>query len=306
MQENKYYNEIKDILINNEINKKVKDYFKNKAELESYYNVGKLLFEAGKHYGNGIIKEYSIKLTKELNIKYTKSSLYNMINFYKLFVNFQTLSGKSQTLSDFLSWSHYVELLKFEDINEINYYISQVEEKNLSVRDLRKIIKDKEYERLDESTKEKLKHNEELSIVDEIKNPILINNKSNIDVNNIKEKVLQKIILDDITNFLKQLGNGYAFIDSEYKIKVGNTYNYIDILLYNVIYHCYVVVELKVTPLKKEHIGQIEVYMNNIDFNLKGINDNKTIGLIVVKENNEYIIKYSSDKRIKSLEYEFI
>ena len=201
----------------------------------------------------------------------------------------------------FTTWSHYVELLSINDINEINYYISQIEYRHLSVRELRKIIKEKEYEKLPKTTKDKIINNEQISVIEEIKDPILINNKNNIDI--VKEKVLQKIILEDINNFLKQLGIGYSYIQNEYKIKIGNNYNYIDILLYNVIHHCYVVVELKTTPLKKEHIGQMEVYMNNIDFNLKGINDNKTIGLIVVKENNKYIIKYSSDKRIKAVEY---
>ena len=147
-----------------------------------------------------------------------------------------------------------------------------------------------------------MKHNEELSLVDTIKDPILIKS-NNLNINTIKEKTLQKLILDDLNNFLSQLGSGYTYVKNEYKIKIGNTYNYIDILLYNYIFKCFVVVELKVTPLKKEHIGQIEIYMNYIDFNLKGITDNKTIGLIVTKENNEYIIKYSSDKRIKAIEY---
>ena len=288
-----YYNEIKEALINNEINKKVKDYSKNKVELESYYNVGKMIYDAGKHYGEGIIKEYSIKLTKELGKGYTFTSLMRIRKFY-------ILSEKVATVPQLLTWSHYVELLKFDDINIINYYVNQVENRHLSVRELRKIIKNKEYERLPETTKEKLKNNEEVSLIEIVKDPILIKS-NNIDINNIKEKTLQKLILDDLNNFLSQLGSGYTYVRNEYKIKIGDTYNYIDILLYNVIYHCYVVVELKVTPLKKEHIGQVEVYMNYIDFNLKDITDNKTIGLIVTKENDEYIIKYSSDKRIKAV-----
>ncbi len=103
-----------------------------------------------------------------------------------------------------------------------------------------------------------------------IKNPIIINNKNSYET--ISEKVLQKIILEDISSFLKELGNGFSFIDNEYKIKLGNKYNYIDLLLYNIIYKCYVVVELKITTLKKEHIGQIQVYMNYIDKNIKTIN----------------------------------
>lgn len=296
-----YYNEIKEILINNEINKRVKDYSKNKVELESYYNVGKLLVEAqgGEEkntYGNALIKKYSIKLKKELNINYNERTLRRMRQFYLTFKNWSALTTE-------LTISHYTVLMTIKDIEKMKYYINVAKRDRIGYRKLQKIIKEKEYERLPESTKEKLKNNEELSLVETIKDPILIKS-NNIDINNIKEKTLQKLILDDLNNFLSQLGNGYTYVRNEYKIQIGNTYNYIDILLYNVIYHCYVVVELKVTPLKKEHIGQVEVYMNYIDYNVKNITDNKTIGLIVTKENNKYIIKYSSDKRIKTIEYQ--
>lgn len=137
-----------------------------------------------------------------------------------------------------------------------------------------------------------------------IKNPIIINNKNSYET--ISEKVLQKIILEDISSFLKELGNGFSFIDNEYKIKLGNKYNYIDLLLYNIIYKCYVVVELKITTLKKEHIGQIQVYMNYIDKNIKTINEDKTIGIILVKKDNKYIMEYCSDNRIIAKEYELV
>lgn len=102
------------------------------------------------------------------------------------------------------------------------------------------------------------------------------------------------------------MGEGYSFIKSEYKIKIGNHYNYIDIFLFNYIYNCFVVLELKVTELKKEHIGQIEVYMNYIDKHVKSINQNKTIGIIIVKENNKFIIRYRSDERIIAREYQLV
>ena len=105
---------------------------------------------------------------------------------------------------------------------------------------------------------------------------------------------------------MKELGNGFSFIDSEYKIKLGDRYNYIDLLLFNIEYNCYVVIELKITELKKEHIGQIQVYMNYIDNNLKTINQDKTIGIIICKKNNQYIIEYCSDSRITSKEYEIV
>ena len=139
-----YYKKIKNELINNEVYKKVKNYSKNRSDLNTYYKVGKLLNDAGKSYGEGIIKKYSDRLTKELGKGYGLSNLKNMRRFYNI--------AKSQTVSDLLSWSHYVELLKIDDINKINYYIRITEEQNLSVRKLRDRIKSSEYERLDDNT----------------------------------------------------------------------------------------------------------------------------------------------------------
>ncbi len=289
-----YYNEIKENLINNEITKKVKDYSKNRSDLNTYYNVGKLLAEAGKHYGEGIIKEYSKRLTKELGKIYNISSL-------KRFRQFYIIIQKGATMSHQLAWSHWYEMLPIKDINKINYYIKISEQHNLSVRELRTRIKNNEYERLDEETKLKLINKENTEVKDFIKEPIII--KNSLNYNDISEKVLKKLILEDIDSFLKELGNGFCYIGSEYKIKIGTNYNYIDLLLYNIEFNCYVVVELKVTELKKEHIGQIEVYMNYIDSNLKRINQNKTIGIIIVRKNNKFIMEYCSDKRILSKKY---
>ena len=290
-----YYNEIKNELINNEITKRVKDYSKNKSDLNTYYNVGKLLSEAGKHYGEGIIKEYSNKLTKELGKGYTFTSLTRMKKFYAII-------SKLATVSQHLTYGHYVELLPYKDINKIKYYIKIIEEQNLSIRQLRERIKNKEYERLDEKTKLKLKEEKNnLEVKDLIKEPILIKNKGNYEV--ISEKVLQNLILEDIPSFLDELGTGFTFIRNEYKIKIGDRYNYIDLLLFNIEFNCYTVVELKVTELKKEHIGQIQTYMNYIDKNLKTINQDKTIGIIIVRKNNKFIMEYCSDKRILAKEY---
>ena len=291
-----YYNEIKTELINNEITKKVKNYSINRSDLTTYYNVGKLLAEAGKHYGEGMIKEYSEKLTADLNKKYSYRSLNYMMKFYEL--------QKMQSVTANLSWGHWIELLSIKNINEMKYYINQAEKLFLTTRELRQRIKNNEYERLDESTKEKLKEKEELKLPDLVKDPIQIRNTSGN--NEISEKVLQKFILEDIESFLKELGNGFCFIGSEYKIKIGDRYNYIDLLLFNYQFNCFVVVELKVTELKKEHIGQIEFYMNYIDKNLKNINQNKTIGIIICKKENKYVIEYCSDDRIIAREYELM
>ena len=296
-----FYNEIKEILINNEITKRVKDYSKNKSDLDSYFKVGKILIEAQggearAKYGDNLIKEYSKKLTSELGKSYSVTSLKYMRQFY--------LFQKGQPVVDQLSWSHYTIILSLKNIDKINYYIEQIKNYHWSKRELISRIKSNEYERLDDNTKNKLINNDNVEVLDLVKNPIIINNKYNL--TDIKENVLKKLILDDIEGFMKELGNGYCFISSEYKIKVGNTFNYIDILLFNYIYNCFVVTELKVTELKKEHLGQIQVYMNYIDKFVKSINHDKTIGIIVVKKDNKYIIEYSSDPRIISREYELV
>ena len=149
----------------------------------------------------------------------------------------------------------------------------------------------------------KLINKEEVNVSDFIKNPIIIKNKYNYDIENISEKILQRLIIEDIEGFMKELGDGFCFIGSEYKIKIGSTYNYIDLLLFNIKFNCYVVIELKVCELKKEHIGQIEVYMNYIDRHIKSTNQDKTIGIIISRRNNHYYIEYSSDKRILTREY---
>ena len=294
-----YYNEIKTEILNNEITKRVKDYSKNKSDLTTYYNVGKLLSEAGKHYGEGIIKEYSEKLENDINLKYTERTLRRIRQFYLFCV-----VSKWSTLSTKLTWSHFCELLKINNTNEIKYYITICEQNNLSVRQLRERIKNKEYERLDEQTKLKIINEEKLKLQDTIKNPIIIKNNANYEV--ISEKVLQKMILEDIPSFLKELGNSFCFISNEYQIKIGNNYNYIDLLLYNIEFNCYVVIELKITKLKKEHIGQIEVYMNYIDKNLRKITQDKTIGIILCKKDNKFIMEYCSDERIHIREYNLI
>ncbi len=291
-----YYNDIKQELINNEINRKVKNYSINKSDLNTYYNVGKMLSEAGKHYGEGIIREYSKRLTLELNKKYSYRSLNYMVRFYEL--------QKVQSLTANLSWGHWIELLAIKDVNKIKYYIKQIEILCLTTRQLREKIKSKEYERLDENTKNKLVEKAASTVFDYVKNPILIKNINNYEC--VSEKILQKLILEDIPSFMEELGTGFSFIGNEYKIKLGNNYNYIDLLLFNIEFNCYVVIELKVTELKKEHVGQIQVYMNYIDNNLRKINQDKTIGIIICKKENKYIIEYCSDNRIIARRYEIV
>jgi predicted nuclease of restriction endonuclease-like (RecB) superfamily len=208
-----------------------------------------------------------------------------------------------QTLSAKLNWSQLTELLKFENTYEINYYIDIASKQNLSVRELRRRIKSNEYERLSDEAKDKLINNKEVSIKDNILNPIVINT-SNKSINIFNEKVLKELILNDIENFMKQLGNGYSYVGNEYPILLGDRYNYIDLLLFNYIFNCFIVIELKVTELKKEHIGQIETYMHYIDSNIKSLYQNNTIGIIICKKDNKFVMEYCSDNRVFRTTYQ--
>ena len=243
-----YYKEIKTKIIDNETYERVKDYSKERHRVITYFEIGKLLNEAGGKYGDNIINEYSKKLVVEVSKKYNRRTLFRMKQFYKIFSN-----KKMSQVATQLSWSHYVELLP-----------------KLDVKDL-------------------------------VPDPILIKNKNNIEI--ITEKVLHNLILEDIPSFMKKLGNGYSFIDGEYKIKIGDTYHKIDLLLFNIKYNAYVVLELKVTEFKAEYISQIQKYMNYIDKNVKEISNNNTIGILICKRKNKFVIEYCSDERIVVREY---
>ena len=200
--------------MNNEVYKKVKDYSKNRNDLSTYYNVGKLLVEAQggesrAKYGDNLIKEYSDKLTNEIGKGYTVSALKRMRKFYSII-------RKGATLSHHLMWSHYVELLKFDDVNKINYYVDILVKQNLSVRELRYKIKNREYDRLSIEVREKLINNEKNKVNDFIKNPILIRNSYNY--TKITEKILEQLIIEDLDSLVVVF---LSLVSQSNKLKLG-------------------------------------------------------------------------------------
>ena len=294
-----YYNEIKNKLIDDEVYSKVKDYSKERHKVITYFEIGKLLTEAGGKYGDNIIDEYSKKLVVEVGKKYNRRTLFRMKQFYNMFKD-----EKVSQLATQLSWSHYVELLPLKNIDEIRYYINICRERNIGRDLLREKIHNNEYSRLPVETKNKLMLDDKIEVKDLVPNPILIKNKNNEEV--VTEKALHHLILEDIESFMKELGNSYSFIGSEYKIKIGDRNYYIDLLLFNIKYNCYVVVVLKVTEFKVEYISQVQKYMNYIDKNVKKINNNSTIGILICKRENKFVIEYCSDERIAIREYELV
>ena len=294
-----YYNEIKNKIIDDEVYSRVKDYSKERHKVITYFEIGKLLNEAGGKYGDNIIDEYSKKLVIEVGKKYNRRTLFRMKQFYNMFSD-----EKVSPLATQLTWSHYSELLSIKDINKLTYYINAAINNNLSKRELRERIKSNEYERLTIETRNKIIYNEKIEVKDLVPNPILIKNKDNIEI--ATDKALHHLILEDIESFMKELGNSFSFIGSEYKIKIGGRNHYIDLLLFNIKYNCYVVIELKVTEFKVEYISQVQKYMNYIDKNLKEISNNFTIGILICKRENKFVMEYCSDDRIAIREYKFV
>ena len=169
---------------------------------------------------------------------------------------------------------------------------------NLSVRELRERIKSKEFERI--GYKEEL---EELKVNTLIKNPIIINTKNKAS-GEISEYALHEFILEDMDNFLKELGDGFTYYGHEVKIKIGDNNHYIDFLLFNYKFNCFIIVEIKVKKMKAEYIGQVKKYMNYVDKNMKKDFHENTVGVIICKKEDKYVLEYCSDSRIFITTYE--
>ena len=292
-----YYNEIREIALDVESSSKVREYEENRERVKAYFNIGKLIVEAQggnkrAKYGNELIKEWSIKLSEEFGKNYSERNLRNMRKFFLEYSNWNTVSAK-------LSWSAVLEIIKLKNENERNYYINQVILNNLSVRELRNEIKNKAFERLSYADKDNVKlininDNNNLTMEDMIKDPILINPKDNI--TKLNETTLHKYIIEMLEHRFLELGTGFALVGHEYKIKIANKTYKIDLLFFNYEINSFVVVEVKTREFKPEDIGQLNLYINYVDRNIRKVYHNRTIGILIVKKKNKLVIEYITNK----------
>ena len=211
------------------------------------------------------------------------------------------LFPKASTLWTKLNWSHYKLILPIKNENERNYYINLVILNNLSVRELQREIKNKSFDRLSYADKEHIEiinntNNTPLSIKDMIKDPIILKTDKNMD--KIDEQAIHKYIISLLEDKFLELGTGFTLAGHEYKIHIDNKTYKIDLLFFNYKLNAFVVVEVKTRKIKHTDIGQLKFYVNYVEDNIKDINHNKTIGLLIVKENNKYIIKYTTSNDI--------
>ena len=293
-----YYKQVESLIKNNEINKKVRALQDNSETLYTYWNIGRLIVEAqgGKKrakYGDGLIKEWGNKLSLKYGRNYDARTLERARSLYLQF----PISG---SVSPKLTWTHYRYILPIKNINERNYYINRVILDNLSVRDLKREIKNKSFDRLSYKDKNNIEiisdTNLSLSIDDMIKDPIIL--KSNIDTNEINEKAIHKYIISLLEDKFLELGTGFALVGHEYKIVINNNTYHIDLLFYNYKLNAFIVVEVKTRAVKPQDIGQLQFYVSYIENNIKDSNHNKTIGILIVKKKNKYVIEYTTSPDI--------
>ena len=294
-----YFKNIEELIIENEATKKANNLRDNSNILRTYWNIGKLIVEAQggekrAKYGDGLIKEWGYKLSLKYGKGYDSSYLAKMRLFYLEFPILDSLNPK-------LTWTHYRYILSIKNPNERNYYINQVILNNLSVRDLRREIKNKSFDRLSYADKNNIEviteaNETDLSIMAMIKDPIIL--KSDKTIDKINEKAIHKYIISLLENKFLELGTGFALIGHEYKIHIGKSTYKIDLLFFNYIINSFVVVEVKTRELKHSDIGQLQFYVNYINKNIKKSNHNKTIGLLIVKKKNTFVIEYTTSDDI--------
>ena len=299
MKEQQYYEEIEHLIKRNEISKRVRKLEENYSLVETYWHIGKIIVEAQggstrAKYGNELIKKWSIKLTELYGKGYDASNLKRFRQFYLVF-------RKDGAVRHQLSWTHIRKLLPIKDENKRNYFINLCIKNNLSERELTREIKSNAYERLvDKPDKIDIIVPTKYSITSDMKNPIIIPVKSEV----ASEHDLELNILANLDFFFKQLGNGFLYAGHQYKISDGKNSYYVDILLFNYKMNAFVVVELKLRSLRKEDKAQMEFYMKLIDEQVKEAYHNKTIGIIISKESDEFIVNFVRQDDIIPLSYE--
>ena len=290
-----YYEKINQMIINSKTNI-IRNI--NHEMVELYYNIGQAINELIDEYNleksqNEIIKSFSNKLTKQFGQGFSVPSLKKMKKFYQVF-------NGSSTLWNQLSWSHNRLIMNIDDETRRNFYLEECIKSNWSVRQLERQINSFYYERLI-STKEPYK--------EEVKNEINILEKKDKIENFVKdpyelefldikdkrflEKDLEANLLEHIQEFLLELGRGFSFVSRQKRIDVDGDNFYIDLVFYNYVLKCFVLIDLKLDKLTHQDIGQMDFYVRYFDNEIKEKEDNPTIGIILCSDKKDTIVKYS-------------
>ena len=307
IQFNTIFNNIKELVVNsrNKVYTTV-----NIEMLKLYWNIGKIIMEIQQgdersKYGDSILEKLSEKLTSEFGKGFSSRNLRTMRKFYLIYPIWQTVSSK-------LSWSHYLELIKIEDKSKRNFYLNECINAKWSVRELQRQRDSLLYERLLLSAdKEKvLELSEKGQILktskDLVKDPFVLEFLDIKENTYYLESDLEKNILEHLKEFLLELGKGFSYVGNQVRITLNEEHFYPDLVFYNRILKCFVIIDLKIGKVTHQDIGQMQMYVNYYDREIKQRDENQTIGILLSTNKNETVVKYTlpqSNETIFSTEY---
>ena len=273
----------------------------NNELLAAYWNIGRIIVDYEQtvperaDYGKQTLKELAKELTKEFGKGFSRANLYNMRLFYMNYKKIQTVSGK-------LSWSHYCELLSISDPNKRSFYEKESINSNWSVRELKRQIDSSLFERLllsrgdtnKEQVLELALHGNEISVpADIIRDPYVFEFLGIPEDKPLMESDLEKALVQQIENFLLELGRGFMFVGTQQRVTINNTHYYVDMVFYNKILRAYVLIELKTTKLTPEAAGQINMYLNYYAAEVNDADDNPPIGIILCTDKDSITAEYA-------------
>lgn len=328
-QQNRYKNLIVDIGGVLEKGRRQTYQFINNVLVRTYWEIGRLIIEfeqkgkAKADYGVGLLKKISKNLTQRFGKGFSVDNLENMRRFYLTYSKSETLSRKSKKSSTVLrkfqptkilpdkllklSWSHYVRLMSIKNPSERNFYEIECIANNWSVRELNRQFDSSLYERLalSRNKKDVKKLASKGQIIekpaDSLKDPYVLEFLKLKERSEYSETDLETAIIDDLEKFLLELGKGFAFVGRQKRISFGADHFYIDLVFYNRLLRCFVLVDLKIGKLKHQDIGQMQMYVNIFDREIKTKDENPTVGLILCKEKDELVVKYTLPKNNKQI-----
>ena len=319
----KFYSQIVDLL-QSARNKVVRTV--NQTMVLTYFEIGKMLVEeeqGGKEraeYGKEVVKKLSKVLTKEFGKGFSERNIEQMRQFYLFYSKPQTVSAesenqKSHTLSAesisktmyreltknefILSWSHYLKLMRIDDENERKFYEIESSKNNWSVRELQRQYDSALYTRLVLSRdKDKVKELSEKGLViekpkDAIKDPYILEFIGLPEQSQYSESQLEQEIIDKLEHFLLELGNGFTFVARQKRISFDDKHFRIDLVFYNRILKCFVLIDLKIGELKHQDLGQMQMYVNYYDREIRLDEENKTIGIVLCQNKSESVVEYT-------------
>jgi predicted nuclease of restriction endonuclease-like (RecB) superfamily len=292
--DNNLYDNIKNIL-NLSRKKAVKAV--NNSMVEAYWNIGRLIveFQGGEtsaEYGTSLIKDLSTKLTKDYGAGFDKTNLRRMRKFYLIYENRDTLCHE-------LSWSHYRALLKIENTQVREFYVDECIKSGWSVRELSRQINSFYFERLLASKDKKsvienmLSTKNDLSPQEVIKYPYILEFLGINQFEKLYEKDLEKQLINHLQQFLLELGRGFSFVGRQKRFHVDDQDYFIDLVFYNYILKCFVLIDLKVGALKHQDIGQMQMYVNYYTREMMNEGDNLPIGIVLCADKSDAVVKYT-------------